>query len=103
MWTAPLSAPAVRSERLTQTPDRSAATVGIAKARAFALVIEGVAGSLARELTSAVAAPTIGVGGSPACDGQILVIDDRFGLFTSSPRNSSSAIAAPPSPKTSPA
>jgi 3-methyl-2-oxobutanoate hydroxymethyltransferase len=33
-------------------------------------------------LTEAVAIPTIGIGGSPACDGQILVIDDMLGLFT---------------------
>jgi hypothetical protein len=33
-------------------------------------------------LTAAVAVPTIGIGGSPACDGQILVIDDMLGLFT---------------------
>ena len=38
--------------------------------------------ALARELTAAVAVPTIGIGGSPACDGQILVIDDMLGLFT---------------------
>lgn len=56
--------------------------VAIAKAGAFSLVIEGVAESLARELTGAVAVPTIGIGGSPACDGQILVIDDMLGLFT---------------------
>jgi 3-methyl-2-oxobutanoate hydroxymethyltransferase len=54
----------------------------IAEAGAFSLVIEGVAESLARELTGAVAVPTIGIGGSPACDGQILVIDDMLGLFT---------------------
>jgi 3-methyl-2-oxobutanoate hydroxymethyltransferase len=56
--------------------------VAIAEAGAFSLVIEGVAESLARELTAAVAVPTIGIGGSPACDGQILVIDDMLGLFT---------------------
>ena len=55
--------------------------VAIAEAGAFSLVIEGVAESLARELTEAVAIPTIGIGGSPACDGQILVIDDMLGLF----------------------
>jgi 3-methyl-2-oxobutanoate hydroxymethyltransferase len=53
----------------------------IAEAGAFSLVIEGTAESLARELTQAVAVPTIGIGGSPACDGQILVIDDMLGLF----------------------
>jgi 3-methyl-2-oxobutanoate hydroxymethyltransferase len=56
--------------------------VAIAEAGAFSLVIEGTAESLARELTGAVAVPTIGIGGSPACDGQILVIDDMLGLFT---------------------
>jgi 3-methyl-2-oxobutanoate hydroxymethyltransferase len=56
--------------------------IAIAEAGAFSLVIEGVAESLARELTGAVAVPTIGIGGSPACDGQILVIDDMLGLFT---------------------
>ena len=56
--------------------------IAIAEAGAFSLVIEGTAESLARELTAAVAVPTIGIGGSPACDGQILVIDDMLGLFT---------------------
>ena len=56
--------------------------VAITAAGAFALVIEGVAENLARDLTAAVAVPTIGIGGSPACDGQILVIDDMLGLFT---------------------
>jgi 3-methyl-2-oxobutanoate hydroxymethyltransferase len=56
--------------------------VAIAEAGAFSLVIEGTAESLARELTGAVATPTIGIGASPACDGQILVIDDMLGLFT---------------------
>jgi len=55
--------------------------VAIAEAGAFSLVIEGTAEPLARELTRAVAIPTIGIGGSPACDGQILVIDDMLGLF----------------------
>ena len=54
----------------------------IAEAGAFSIVIEGTAESVARELTEAVAVPTIGIGGSPACDGQILVIDDVLGLFT---------------------
>jgi len=53
----------------------------IAEAGAFALVIEGVNEKLARELTAAVAVPTIGIGASPACDGQILVTDDMLGVF----------------------
>jgi 3-methyl-2-oxobutanoate hydroxymethyltransferase len=55
--------------------------VAIADAGAFALVVEGVNERVARELTGAVAIPTIGIGASPACDGQILVTDDMLGLF----------------------
>ena len=54
----------------------------VAQAGAFALVIEGTVELLARELTAAVAIPTIGIGASPACDGQILVTDDLLGLFS---------------------
>ncbi len=53
----------------------------IADAGAFALVVEGTNEGVARELTGAVAIPTIGIGASPACDGQILVTDDMLGLF----------------------
>lgn len=51
-------------------------------AGAFALVIEGVPEILATEITRAVSIPTIGIGASPACDGQILVCDDMLGLNT---------------------
>ena len=54
----------------------------ISDAGAFALVIEGVMEPLARSITEDVAVPTIGIGGSPACDGQILVTEDMAGLFT---------------------
>ncbi|HVC52078.1 MAG TPA: 3-methyl-2-oxobutanoate hydroxymethyltransferase [Stellaceae bacterium] len=54
----------------------------IAEAGAFSLVVEGVAESIGRELTGRVAVPTIGIGASAACDGQILVTDDMLGLFT---------------------
>ncbi len=52
-----------------------------ADAGVFAIVVEGVAEDLAREVTAAVAVPTIGIGASPACDGQILVAEDMLGLF----------------------
>ncbi|PIW31770.1 MAG: 3-methyl-2-oxobutanoate hydroxymethyltransferase, partial [Rhodobacterales bacterium CG15_BIG_FIL_POST_REV_8_21_14_020_59_13] len=55
-------------------------------AGAFAIVIEGVAESLAREITGAVKAPTIGIGASASCDGQILVTPDMLGLFDWTPK-----------------
>jgi 3-methyl-2-oxobutanoate hydroxymethyltransferase len=57
-----------------------------AEAGAFAIVVEGVAEGLAREVTEAVAVPTIGIGASPGCDGQVLVIDDMLGLFEWTPK-----------------
>jgi 3-methyl-2-oxobutanoate hydroxymethyltransferase len=54
----------------------------VAAAGAFAVVIEGVTESLARAVTDAIEIPTIGIGASPHCDGQILVTDDVVGLFT---------------------
>ena len=53
----------------------------IANAGAFTLVIEGTVEPLAREITASLTIPTIGIGASPACDGQILVSDDMLGLF----------------------
>ena len=53
----------------------------IAEAGAFAMVIEGVVEPLARAITESVAIPTIGIGASPACDGQVLVTEDMLGLF----------------------
>lgn len=51
-------------------------------AGAFAIVIEGTIEPLAREISETLRAPTIGIGASPACDGQILVSDDILGLFS---------------------
>ena len=56
------------------------------EAGAFAIVIEGVAEDLAREITLAVKAPTIGIGASSACDGQILVTPDMLGVFEWTPK-----------------
>lgn len=52
----------------------------VAEAGAFALVVEGVVEPLARQITDAVAIPTIGIGASAHCDGQILVLEDMLGL-----------------------
>jgi 3-methyl-2-oxobutanoate hydroxymethyltransferase len=54
----------------------------IADAGAFSLVIEGTVEPVARAITEAVSIPTIGIGASPTCDGQILVTEDVLGLFT---------------------
>ncbi len=54
----------------------------VSEAGAFSVVIEKTAEPLAQVITQAIAAPTIGIGASAACDGQILVIDDMIGLFT---------------------
>ena len=55
-------------------------------AGAFAIVIVGVAEGLAKEITEAVGVPTIGIGASAGCDGQVLVIDDMLGLFDWTPK-----------------
>ncbi|HYN39103.1 MAG TPA: 3-methyl-2-oxobutanoate hydroxymethyltransferase, partial [Rhodospirillales bacterium] len=54
----------------------------VAEAGAFAMVIEGTVEPLARQITGLVPVPTIGIGASPACDGQILVTEDLTGLFS---------------------
>ncbi|MDX7951599.1 3-methyl-2-oxobutanoate hydroxymethyltransferase [Lichenihabitans sp. Uapishka_5] len=56
--------------------------VAVAEAGAFAVVLEKVTDPLARDITADLKIPTIGIGASPACDGQILVVDDVLGLFT---------------------
>jgi 3-methyl-2-oxobutanoate hydroxymethyltransferase len=60
--------------------------LAVAAAGAFSVVIEAVAEPLARKLTSAVAIPTIGIGASVACDGQILVLEDMLGLTPRVPK-----------------
>ena len=58
----------------------------VAEAGAFALVIEGVVEPIAVTITQAVACPTIGIGASARCDGQVLVAEDMLGLFERVPR-----------------
>jgi 3-methyl-2-oxobutanoate hydroxymethyltransferase len=58
----------------------------VAEAGAFSMVIEAVAEPLARKITGQVAIPTIGIGASPACDGQVLVLEDMLGLSPRVPR-----------------
>ena len=56
------------------------------KAGAFAIVVEGVVEPIAIEVTQAVACPTIGIGASAQCDGQVLVTEDMLGMFERVPR-----------------
>jgi 3-methyl-2-oxobutanoate hydroxymethyltransferase len=60
--------------------------LAVAEAGAFSVVIEAVAEPLARKLTGTVAIPTIGIGASVACDGQVLVMEDMLGLSPRVPK-----------------
>ena len=56
------------------------------EAGAFAIVIEGVVEPIAIAATKAVSCPTIGIGASAQCDGQVLVTEDMLGMFERVPR-----------------
>jgi 3-methyl-2-oxobutanoate hydroxymethyltransferase len=58
----------------------------VAEAGAFSVVIEAVAEPLAARITAQVPIPTIGIGASPTCDGQILVLEDMLGLSPRVPK-----------------
>lgn len=58
----------------------------VAEAGAFAVVLEAIAEPLAAQITREVAIPTIGIGASPACDGQVLVLEDMLGLSPWTPK-----------------
>jgi 3-methyl-2-oxobutanoate hydroxymethyltransferase len=55
----------------------------VAEAGAFSVVLEALAEPLAAKITKAIAIPTIGIGASASCDGQILVMEDMLGLSPS--------------------
>ena len=57
----------------------------VEEAGAFAVVLEGMAEPLAERITGLLKIPTIGIGASAACDGQILVIDDMLGMSERTP------------------
>lgn len=58
----------------------------VAEAGAFAIVLEAITEPLAARITASVPIPTIGIGASAACDGQILVMEDMLGLSPKVPR-----------------
>jgi 3-methyl-2-oxobutanoate hydroxymethyltransferase len=72
----------VRDEWAAIEKDASA----VAEAGAFAIVLEAMAEELARRITAAIPIPTIGIGASAGCDGQILVMEDMLGLSPRVPK-----------------
>jgi 3-methyl-2-oxobutanoate hydroxymethyltransferase len=73
-----------------KSPEEAEAIVddakAVAEAGAFAMVIEGVMESIAISITREVACPTIGIGASAQCDGQVLVTEDMLGMFDRVPK-----------------
>lgn len=68
--------------RADQADALMADATAVAKAGAFAVVLEKIPATLADAITEQIDIPTIGIGASAGCDGQILVVDDMLGLFT---------------------
>lgn len=60
--------------------------IAVSQAGAFSVVVEAVAEPLARRITETIAIPTIGIGASAACDGQVLVLEDMLGLSARVPK-----------------
>jgi 3-methyl-2-oxobutanoate hydroxymethyltransferase len=67
-------------------PQIEADAQALAAAGAFAIVLEGMAEPLAARITAQIAIPTIGIGASAACDGQVLVMEDMLGLNPNPPK-----------------
>jgi 3-methyl-2-oxobutanoate hydroxymethyltransferase len=67
-------------------PAIEADAAAVAEAGAFSVVLEGMAEPLAAKITREIAIPTIGIGASAQCDGQILVMEDMLGLNPNPPK-----------------
>jgi len=67
-------------------PRHEADAKAVAEAGAFAVVVEGMVEPLAAQITGRIAIPTIGIGASAKCDGQILVLEDMLGLNPRPPK-----------------
>ncbi|MFO7936288.1 MAG: 3-methyl-2-oxobutanoate hydroxymethyltransferase [Kiritimatiellia bacterium] len=57
----------------------------LGKAGVFAIVLECVPPDIAALVTAATSVPVIGIGSGPACDGQVLVMNDLLGLSENTP------------------
>src|SRR5436309_3020553 len=71
---------------MEEWPAIEADAQAVAEAGAFAVVLEAMAEPLAARITQQLSIPTIGIGASPDCDGQILVLEDMLGLNPNPPR-----------------
>lgn len=73
-----------------KTPEQAALLIEEAKAfervGAFSLLLEGLVESVATDVTRAITIPTIGIGASAKCDGQVLVSEDMLGMHDKTPR-----------------
>ena len=76
----------VKGRNFTQEKQIFEDAIAVSNSGAFAIVIECVVENLAKKITRNVSIPTIGIGASKYCDGQILVTDDILGLSDFSPK-----------------
>jgi len=81
-----LGGPKIAGRDRSEWPRLMADAKAVEAAGAFAIVLEGVVEEIAAEITREIKVPTIGIGASPACDGQILVTDDLLGMFETAPK-----------------
>jgi 3-methyl-2-oxobutanoate hydroxymethyltransferase len=76
----------VQGRSPAQEATLKANALALQEAGVFSLVLEGIIEPLAREITQMLAIPTIGIGASAACDGQVLVTEDMLGLTPRTPK-----------------
>lgn len=81
-----LGGPKIAGRDRSDWPRLMADAKAVEAAGAFAIVIEGTVEEIAAQITREVKVPTIGIGASPQCDGQILVTDDLLGMFATVPK-----------------
>ena len=75
-----------KGKKFSQSKKILSDAVAISNSGVFAIVLECVVESLAKQITKSVSVPTIGIGASKHCDGQILVTDDMLGLSDLQPK-----------------
>ena len=76
----------VKGKKLAQRKQILNDAITISNSGVFAIVLECIVEDLAKKITKSISVPTIGIGASKYCDGQILVIDDMLGLSDFNPK-----------------